>query len=168
MQEHVEVEQMALTRKPEILFVCEHNAGRSQMAAALAASLSGGRVNVRSAGSKPSERVHSSVIEVMAEIGVDLSGQLPEAVSDDSVRSADIIVTMGCGDACPVYADKRYLDWQVQDPAGKDLETVRRIRKEIEDRVRKLLTALGVIDPAETPRAAPSSASQPSSLSQDG
>jgi arsenate reductase len=127
---------------PEILFVCVHNAGRSQMAAGLMSKLSAGRVRVRSAGSEPAEAVHPAVVEAMNEVGVDLSHESPKPLADGFVRAADAVITMGCGDACPVYPGKRYEDWDLEDPAGKDLDTVRRIREEIEDRVRGLLAEI--------------------------
>lgn len=128
--------------RPEILFACVHNAGRSQMAAALATLRSGGAVAVRSAGSDPAGRVDPAVVEAMAELGVDLRAETPKALTDEAVREADVVVTMGCGDACPVYPGKRYLDWDLRDPAGRDLETVRAIRDEIDARVQALLAEL--------------------------
>ena len=128
--------------RPEILFACVHNAGRSQMAAALATLRSGGAVAVRSAGSDPADRVDPAVVEAMAELGVDLRAETPKALTDEAVREADVVVTMGCGDACPVYPGKRYLDWDLRDPAGRDLETVRAIRDEIDARVQALLAEL--------------------------
>jgi arsenate reductase (thioredoxin) len=131
-----------VTGRPEILFACVHNAGRSQMAAALATLRSGGAVAVRSAGSDPADRVDPTVVEAMAELGVDLGAETPKALTDEAVREADVVVTMGCGDACPVYPGKRYLDWDLADPAGRDLETVRAIRDEIDARVQALLAEL--------------------------
>jgi arsenate reductase (thioredoxin) len=131
-----------VTEHPEILFACVHNAGRSQMAAALATLRSGGAVTVRSAGSDPADRVDPAVVEAMAEVGVDLEAETPKALTDEAVREADVVVTMGCGDACPVYPGKRYLDWDLPDPAGRDLETVREIRDEIDARVQALLAEL--------------------------
>ena len=128
--------------RPEILFACVHNAGRSQMAAALATLRSGGAVAVGSAGSDPADRVDPAVVEAMAEVGVDLRAETPKALTDEAVREADVVVTMGCGDACPVYPGKRYLDWELPDPAGRDLETVRAIRDEIDRRVQALLAEL--------------------------
>jgi protein-tyrosine-phosphatase len=125
-----------------VLFVCVHNAGRSQMAAALAMLRSEGRVEVLSAGSDPAERVNPTVVAAMAELGVDLGGAAPKPLTDEAVRAADVVVTMGCGDACPVYPGKRYEDWQLDDPAGRDLEAVRRIRDEIDERVRRLVADL--------------------------
>ena len=130
--------------RPEVLFVCVHNAGRSQMAAALLELRSEGRVVVRSAGSEPAEELNPVVVEAMAELGVDLRGERPKRLTDDTVRAADVVVTMGCGDACPIYPGKRYEDWELEDPAGQDLETVRRIRDEIERRVRALLAELAL------------------------
>ncbi|MCP3803170.1 arsenate reductase ArsC [Allokutzneria sp. A3M-2-11 16] len=127
---------------PEVLFVCVHNAGRSQMAAALLHHHAQGRVLVRSAGSAPAESVNPAVVEVMAELGLDLSGECPKLLSTEAVRAADVVITMGCGDACPVFPGKRYLDWQLEDPAGKPVEQVRPIREEIDRRVRALLAEL--------------------------
>lgn len=129
---------------PEVLFVCVHNAGRSQIAAALTHQLSGGRVKVRSAGSAPASEINPVVIELMAARGIDLSREFPKPLSDDAVQAADVVITMGCGDACPFYPGKRYLDWQVDDPAGQPLEVVQRIARDIEERVRGLLRELGV------------------------
>ena len=130
--------------KPEVLFVCVHNAGRSQMAAVLTAHLSGGRVLVRSAGSAPAVEINPRVVEVMAELGLDLSHEFPKPLTDDFVRAADVVITMGCGDACPIYPGKKYVDWAVQDPAGEPIDVVRGIRDDIASRVRALLNALGV------------------------
>jgi protein-tyrosine-phosphatase len=127
---------------PEVLFVCVHNAGRSQMAAGLLDKLSGGRVHVRSAGSEPADRLNPNVVATMAEVGVDLEREFPKPLTDEVVRAADAVITMGCGDACPIYPGKRYEDWELDDPAGRDLEDVRRIRDEIAERVRKLLSEL--------------------------
>ncbi len=124
---------------PTILFVCVHNAGRSQMAAALLADLGGGRVRVRSAGSDPADRINPAVLEAMAEVGIDLSNELPKPITGEGVEAADAVITMGCGDACPIYPGKLYEDWRVDDPAGRDLDAVRRIRDEIRARVRALL-----------------------------
>ena len=126
----------------EVLFVCVHNAGRSQMAAGLLEQLARGRVNVRTAGSDPADEINPVAVAAMAEVGVDLSKEFPKPLTDDAVRAADVVITMGCGDACPIYPGKRYEDWELEDPAGKDLETVRRIRDEIGDRVRSLLEEL--------------------------
>ena len=134
---------------PEVLFVCVHNAGRSQMAAALLDRLGAGRVRVRSAGSEPARSLNPSVVEAMREVGIDISPEFPKALSDESVRAADVVITMGCGDACPIYPGKRYEDWDLEDPAGKDLATVRRIRDEIEIRVTRLLEELAGSPAAE-------------------
>ncbi|MBO0891303.1 MAG: arsenate reductase ArsC [Acidothermales bacterium] len=133
-----------MTDAPEVLFVCVHNAGRSQMAAALLDHHAAGRVTVRSAGSAPAAEINPAVVEVMDEIGLDLSKEFPKPLSDEAVRGADVVVTMGCGDACPVYPGKRYLDWELPDPAGRDVDTVRGIRDRIDALVRGLLTDLVV------------------------
>src|SRR4029077_14886157 len=117
---------------PEVLFVCVHNAGRSQMAAGLLKKVAGDAVNVKSAGSEPAEHLNPRVVEAMNEIGIDISAELPKPMSGNTVKAADVVITMGCGDACPIYPGKRYEDWELEDPAGKDLETVRRIRDDIE------------------------------------
>jgi len=130
------------TGVPEVLFVCVHNAGRSQMAAALLDHLASGTVNVRSAGSAPSPLISPVVVEVMAEIGVDLAHEFPKPLTDGVVRAAELVVTMGCGDACPVYAGKRYVDWALPDPSERSLNEVRAIRDDIEKRVRQLLAEL--------------------------
>jgi arsenate reductase len=127
---------------PEVLFVCVHNAGRSQMAAAFLEHYAGGRVRVRSAGSAPASEVNPAVVEAMAELGLDLVGAHPKRLTDAGVRDADVVVTMGCGDACPVYPGTRYLDWQLADPAGRGVEAVRPIRDEIARRVEGLLAEL--------------------------
>ena len=124
---------------PEVLFVCVQNAGRSQMAAALLDQYADGRVHVRSAGSEPADQVNPAVVEAMSELGVDLSKEFPKPMTDEAVRAADTVITMGCGDACPIYPGKRYEDWEIDDPAETDLEGVRRIRDEISQRVRTLL-----------------------------
>ena len=128
-----------MTHLPEVLFVCVHNAGRSQMAAALLDRRAGGAVHVWSAGSDPADRLNPAVVEAMSELGLDISKEFPKPLTDDVVRAADVVITMGCGDACPFFPGKRYLDWDLEDPAGKPLATVRRIRDEIDDRVRTLL-----------------------------
>lgn len=127
---------------PEVLFVCVHNAGRSQMAAALLDHHARGRVHVRSAGSTPADEINAAVVRAMREIGLDVSKEFPKPLTDEYVRAADVVVTMGCGDACPVYPGKRYLDWDLPDPAGKDLDEVRPIRDEIDRRVQGLLDQL--------------------------
>src|SRR5713226_2677651 len=136
-----------MNETPEVLFVCVHNAGRSQMAAALLDHHAQGRAHVRSGGSAPGKRINPAVAEAMAEIGLDLSKEFPKPVTDEAVRAADVVITMGCGDACPIYPGKRYEDWELEDPAGKDLETVRRIRDDIEARVRRLVAQLTVLRP---------------------
>jgi arsenate reductase (thioredoxin) len=128
--------------KPTVLFVCVHNAGRSQMAAALLDHHAEGKVSVRSAGSEPTDRINPAVVEVMTELGLDLSKEFPKPLTDDAVQAADVVITMGCGDACPFYPGKRYRDWDLEDPAGKDSDTVRRIRNDIDGRVRALLGEL--------------------------
>jgi arsenate reductase len=125
-----------------VLFVCVHNAGRSQMAAALLDHRAQGRVHVRSAGSDPAEEINPAVIDALAELGIDVRNEFPKPLTDEAVRTADAVVTMGCGDACPVYPGKRYLDWELEDPAGQPLEVVRRIRDEIDTRVQILLAEL--------------------------
>jgi len=127
---------------PEVLFVCVHNAGRSQMAAGLLDHYAQGRVRVRSAGSTPAAEVNPAVVQVMAEMGIDISKELPKGLEDDAVRDADVVITMGCGDACPVYPGKRYLDWELPDPAGKSVDEVRPIRDDIDRRVQSLLDEL--------------------------
>ena len=129
-------------KSPEVLFVCVHNAGRSQMAAALLDHHAAGRVLVRSAGSAPADELNPAVVEAMAEVGLDISKELPKALTDDAVRASDVVVTMGCGDACPIYPGKRYLDWDLPDPTGRSVEEVRRIRDEIDGRVKALLAEL--------------------------
>ena len=127
---------------PEVLFVCVHNAGRSQMAAGLLEQHADGSVRVRSAGSEPTEEVNPAVVEAMREVGIDLAAAVPKRLEDDAVRAADVVITMGCGDACPVYPGKRYEDWQVADPAGKSVDEVRRIRDDVDARVRALVKEL--------------------------
>ena len=127
---------------PTVLFVCVHNAGRSQMAAGLLSQLAGDRVDVRSAGSEPADELNPVVLEAMREKDIDLSREQPKQLDTQAVAEADAVITMGCGDACPTFPGKRYEDWELEDPAGKDLETVRGIRDEIEERVRALLAEL--------------------------
>jgi arsenate reductase len=127
---------------PVVLFVCVHNAGRSQMAAALLAHRAGGRVQVRSAGSEPADQINPAVVAALAERDLDVTQEFPKPLTDELARDADVVVTMGCGDACPVYPGKRYLDWQLDDPAGQPIEVVRRIRDEIDGRVTTLLAEL--------------------------
>lgn len=127
---------------PEVLFVCVHNAGRSQMAAGLVKLRSQGRIQVRSAGSIPADEINPAVLTVMDEIGVDMSEEFPKPLTDDAVRSADVVITMGCGDACPVYPGKKYEDWDLGDPAGQGVDAVRAIRDEIDGRVQHLIREL--------------------------
>lgn len=128
---------------PEVLFVCEQNAGRSQMAALLMTHLADGRVHVRSAGSTPAGDVSPTVVEAMAELGLDMSHEFPKPLTDAVVQAADVVITMGCGDACAIYPGKRYLDWELTDPAGQPLDAVRAIRDDIRGRVEALLVELG-------------------------
>ncbi|WP_432080490.1 arsenate reductase ArsC [Streptomyces sp. WAC 04229] len=128
--------------KTSVLFVCVHNAGRSQMAAAWLAHLAGDRVEVRSAGSAPADAVNPAAVEAMAEVGIDISEQRPKVLSGEAVQGSDIVITMGCGDSCPVFPGKRYLDWRLDDPAGRGVDAVRPIRDEIERRVRGLINEL--------------------------
>jgi len=128
--------------RPEVLFVCVHNAGRSQMAAGLVKLRSRGRIHVRSAGSDPGEEINPAVVVAMREVGVDMSEEFPKPLTDEVVRAADVVITMGCGDACPIYPGKRYEDWTLDDPAGQDVETIRRIRDEIDTRVTSLIDEL--------------------------
>ena len=127
---------------PEVLFVCVHNAGRSQMAAAFLDHHAHGRIRVRSAGSTPADEVNPAVVLAMSEVGIDISRERPKGLTDDVVREADAVITMGCGDACPVFPGKRYLDWELPDPAGKTVEEIRPIRDEIDRRVRTLVEQL--------------------------
>jgi arsenate reductase len=131
--------------RPEVLFVCVHNAGRSQMAAALLAHHAADRVVVRSAGSAPADEINPAVREAMDELGLDLSAEFPKPLTTEAVEASDVVITMGCGDACPIFPGKRYLDWELDDPAGKPLDEVRPIRDEIDRRVRELLAEL--VDP---------------------
>ena len=126
----------------EVLFVCVHNAGRSQMAAGLLKLRSEGRIQVRSAGSAPAEEINPNAVVALEELGVDMGEAFPKALTDEVVRAADVVVTMGCGDACPIYPGKRYEDWELDDPAGQDLETVRRTRDELDRRVQRLIAEL--------------------------
>ena len=139
------------TDTPEVLFVCVHNAGRSQMAAAILEQHAAGRVRVRSAGSEPADRLNPAVVQAMAEIGLDISAERPKLLRNEVVRDVDVVITMGCGDACPVFPGIRYEDWELTDPAGKSLEDVRAIRDEIDRRVLGLLEELKG-QPARTER----------------
>ena len=144
LQALVRLESDATDLNPSVLFLCVHNAGRSQMAAGWMRHLAGDQVDVFSGGSEPAEAVNAAAVAAMAEKGIDISGQIPQPWADEIVRAADVIVTMGCGDACPVYAGKRYVDWELDDPAGKSVEEVRPIRDDLEQRVRVLMSELGV------------------------
>jgi len=130
--------------KPVVLFVCVHNAGRSQMAAGWLRHLAGDAVDVRSAGSAPKEQINPVAVEAMREVGIDVTGNVPQLLEYDTAKSSDVIVTMGCGDACPVFPGKRYEDWELTDPAGQPIEVVRQVRDEIRARVEKLLAELQV------------------------
>jgi len=134
-----QVEGKLTKQVPEVLFVCVQNAGRSQMAAGLLDKLAAGRVHVRSAGSEPADQINPAVRQAMAEVGVDLDKEFPKPLTDEVVRAADAVITMGCGDACPIYPGKRYEDWELDDPAELDLDGVRRVRDEIQGRVKELL-----------------------------
>ena len=132
------------TDKPSVIFVCVHNAGRSQMAAGFMTALSGGAVEVRSAGSLPADQINPTAVAAMAEIGIDIAGEQPKVLTTDAVRASDAVITMGCGDACPIFPGKRYEDWALADPAGQGIEVVRPIRDEIRSRVEALLAELEV------------------------
>jgi arsenate reductase (thioredoxin) len=140
----IRLESDATTLTPSVLFLCVHNAGRSQMAAGLMRSLSGGAVDVFSGGSEPADAVNQAAVQAMAEKGIDISGEIPQPWADEIIRAADVVVTMGCGDACPIFPGKRYVDWELDDPAGKTVEQVRPIRDDLERRVRSLMAELGV------------------------
>ncbi len=149
-QARSEADHLIEKEQPEVLFVCVHNAGRSQMAAGLVKFRSNGRIHVRSAGSAPGEQINPAVVEAMREIGVDMTEEFPKPLTDEVVRAADVVITMGCGDACPIYPGKRYEDWQLDDPAGQSIERVRAIRNEIDVRVRKLIAELLPDHPASS------------------
>ncbi|TSI19434.1 arsenate reductase ArsC [Brevibacterium aurantiacum] len=131
-------------QKPSVLFVCVHNAGRSQMAAGFLRELGGDRVEVRSAGSEPGKMLNPTAAEAMAEVGIDITDQHPKILTLDTVKNSDVVITMGCGDACPIFPGKRYEDWDLDDPAGQGIETVRTIRDDIRARIHDLLTSLSV------------------------
>src|SRR6478735_6723558 len=133
-----------MTTKPSVLFVCIHNAGRSQMAAAYLTHLSGGRVEVRSAGSEPADQVNPAAVAAMAEESIDIAAETPKVLTTEAVQDSDVVITMGCGDTCPFFPGKRYEDWVLEDPAGKGVEAVRPIRDEIKRRVLDLLASLEV------------------------
>ncbi len=128
-----------MSEKPTVLFVCVHNAGRSQMAAGFMKQLSGGAVEVLSAGSEPKDQINPIAIEAMAEEGIDIAANVPKVLTTEAVKDSDVVISMGCGDTCPIFPGKRYEDWELEDPAGKDIETVRRVRDEIKGRVEALL-----------------------------
>ncbi|OEU96253.1 arsenate reductase ArsC [Streptomyces oceani] len=135
-----------MSEKPSVLFVCVHNAGRSQMAAAWLNHLAGDRIEVRSAGSAPADSVNPAVVEAMHEVGIDITAETPKVLTVDAVQASDVCVTMGCGDACPVFPGKRYLDWQLTDPAGQGVEAVRPIRDEIKTRIEGLIAEIAPED----------------------
>ncbi|GAB7028690.1 arsenate reductase ArsC [Streptomyces sp. NPDC021749] len=135
---------MSTPAAPSVLFVCVHNAGRSQMAAAFLTHLAGDKVQVRSAGSAPADAVNPAVVEAMKESGIDISAETPKVLTSEAVQASDVVITMGCGDACPYFPGKRYLDWKLDDPAGQGVQAVRPIRDEIERRIRGLLAELGI------------------------
>jgi arsenate reductase len=142
MAQGLDPEETLAKEQPEVLFVCVHNAGRSQMAAGLVKLRAKGRIHVRSAGSTPAAEINPAAVEAMEELGIDMSEEFPKPLTDLVVRAADVVITMGCGDACPIYPGKRYEDWELDDPEGKDLESVRRIRDEIDRRVQNLIGEL--------------------------
>jgi arsenate reductase len=127
---------------PSVLFVCVHNAGRSQMAAGYLTHLANGAIEVRSAGSEPAEKINPVAVQAMAEEGIDITAEKPKILTTDAVKASDVVITMGCGDTCPYYPGKRYEDWELEDPAGKDIDTVRRVRDEIKRRVQALISDL--------------------------
>lgn len=131
-----------MAKKPSVLFVCVHNAGRSQMAAGFMEHLSNGRIDVLSAGSAPKESINPVAVSAMAELGIDIANNKPKVLTTDAVQASDVVITMGCGDACPFFPGKRYEDWELEDPAGKEISEVRRIRDEIRDRVAALVSEL--------------------------
>ncbi|MET8330661.1 arsenate reductase ArsC [Streptomyces sp. NPDC005181] len=134
---------MSTPAVPSVLFVCVHNAGRSQMAAAFLTHLAGDRVEVRSAGSAPADAVNAAVVDAMREAGIDIAAEVPKVLTTEAIQAFDVVITMGCGDACPYFPGKRYLDWQLDDPAGQGVDAVRPIRDEIEQRIKGLLSELG-------------------------
>lgn len=135
---------MSVSAPPSVLFVCVHNAGRSQMAAGFLRDLAGDRVEVRSAGSAPADQINPAAVAAMSEVGIDITAQQPRILTTDAVSSSDVVITMGCGDVCPVFPGKRYEDWTLEDPAGQDLEAVRRIRDDIRARVVTLLESMHI------------------------
>lgn len=144
LQAVAQAEGLVPKARPEVLFICVRNAGRSQMAAALAHELSNGIVAVRSAGSDPTEKIHPVVVEAMAELGIDVRMEFPKPLTDEVVRAADVVITLGCGDTCPIFPGKRYEDWDIPDPADQPLEVVRRIRYDIHHHVTDLLESLNI------------------------
>ena len=132
-------------RKPSVLFVCVHNAGRSQMAAAFLTALSRGTIEVRSAGSQPADKVNPAAVEAMAEVGIDMSAESPKVLTTEAVQESDVVITMGCGDTCPIFPGKRYEDWELDDPAGQGVESVRPIRDDIKARIEDLITSLNPV-----------------------
>jgi len=140
----IRLEADVTTLNPSVLFLCVHNAGRSQMAAGLMRRLAGEQVDVFSGGSEPASSVNQAAVAAMAELGIDISSEIPQPWADEIVRAADVVVTMGCGDACPIYPGKKYVDWELDDPSGKTVDEVRPIRDELERRVRALMAELGV------------------------
>lgn len=136
--------------KPSVLFVCVHNAGRSQIAAGWLRHLAGGQVEIRSAGTEPAASVNPVAVQAMAEVGIDITDQIPKALDWDTAQASDVIITMGCGDTCPVFPGKRYEDWPFDDPAGRPIEDVRRIRDEIRARVEQLISEISTVTPADT------------------
>jgi len=142
-----------MTTTPTVLFVCVHNAGRSQMAAGFLRALAGGRVEVLSAGSEPKDQLNPVAVQAMAEVGIDIAGSTPKVLTTEAVRESDVVITMGCGDTCPIFPGKRYEDWELTDPAGRPIEEVRPIRDEIERRVRRLLAEVAPGDVAPGPTA---------------
>ncbi|AKH85675.1 phosphotyrosine protein phosphatase [Streptomyces sp. CNQ-509] len=139
-----------MSEKPSVLFVCVHNAGRSQMAAAWLSHLAGDRVEVRSAGSAPADQVNPAAVEAMREVGLDITAEAPKILTVDAVKASDVCITMGCGDTCPVFPGKRYLDWTLEDPAGQDIEAVRPIRDEIRKLVENLIEEIAPANPEQT------------------
>ena len=131
-----------MSTTPSVLFVCVHNAGRSQMAAGFLTALAGDRIEVRSAGSIPGDQVNPAAVEAMKEVGIDISGQAPKVLTTEAVRASDYVITMGCGDVCPIFPGKKYLDWVLEDPAGKGVESVRPIRDEIKTRIEALIAEI--------------------------
>ncbi len=136
------MEEADVSQKPTVLFVCVHNAGRSQMAAGYMKALSNGAVEVLSAGSEPKDRINPVAVEAMREEGIDIAGNVPKILTTEAVKESDAVITMGCGDTCPIFPGKRYEDWELEDPAGKDIGTVRRVRDDIRQRVESLLADL--------------------------